>query len=43
MDINNPNNPNYLFIEILENKTNADGQAELGITKEESLKKLLGR
>lgn len=43
MDLNNPDNPNYLFTEILENKTNADGQAELGITKEESLKKLLGR
>lgn len=43
MDLNNPNNPNYLFTEILENKTNADGQAELGITKEDSLKKLLGR
>ena len=43
MDLNDPNNPNYLFTEIFENKTNADGQAELGVTKEESLKKLLGR
>lgn len=40
---NQPNKPNYLFSEIEENVLVVDKQKELGTTKEESLKKILGR
>lgn len=43
IDWNNTTNPHYLFTEISENKTNADGQAELNISKADTLRNLLGR
>ena len=43
IDWNNENNPNYLIISAEENIMNAEGQHNLGMTREDTLKNLLGR
>ena len=43
IDWNNVKNPNYLIVSAEENIMNAEGQHNLGMTKEETVKKLLGR
>ncbi|RZT91025.1 putative DNA-binding protein [Ancylomarina subtilis] len=41
IDWNNTNNPRYLIVEKEENKTMAEKQAELGTTREDSLRNIL--
>jgi hypothetical protein len=43
IDLNKPDNPNYLITEINENKTSAEIHSELGYSKERTIKEFLGR
>lgn len=43
IDLNKPDNPNYLITEMNENKTSAEIQSELGYSKERTIKEFLGR
>ncbi len=43
IDLNNPDNPYYLITEMNENKTSGELQAEMGYSKEKTIKEFLGR